>query len=93
MLKAELEAAEDIPEHPLHTYSEDALVSKELLREQLDRYYHADRRPLPQYHMLEQSPIQYWRSQKQFDHMFVLAVSLDVDTLIFSYSDFFTAFG
>ncbi|QRW24089.1 hypothetical protein RhiXN_10413 [Rhizoctonia solani] len=73
MLKAELEAAKDIPHHPLHAYSQDALVAKEQLREQLDCYYWADQQFLSQYLMPNQSALQYWRSQKQFEHMFILA--------------------
>ncbi|QRW20945.1 hypothetical protein RhiXN_05934 [Rhizoctonia solani] len=73
MLKAELEAAKDIPHHPLHAYSQDALVAKEQLHEQLDCYYWADQRFLSQYLTPNQSALQYWRSQKQFEHMFILA--------------------
>lgn len=75
MLRAELEVAEGIPDHPLHIHSDDALLAKELLREQLDEYHHADRRLLSRYLTPNQSPLQYWRSQKQFEHVFILAVS------------------
>ncbi|KAF8708093.1 hypothetical protein RHS03_03461, partial [Rhizoctonia solani] len=73
MLKAELEAAKDIPHHPLHAYSQDTLVAKEQLHEQFDCYYWADQQFLSQYPMPNQSALQYWHSQKQFEHMFILA--------------------
>ncbi|KAF8686401.1 hypothetical protein RHS04_00101 [Rhizoctonia solani] len=57
MLKAELEAAKDIPHHPLHAYSQDALVAKEQLHEQLDCYYWADQRFLSQYLTPNQSAL------------------------------------
>ncbi|QRW22122.1 hypothetical protein RhiXN_09709 [Rhizoctonia solani] len=59
MLKAELEAAKDIPHHPLHAYSQDALVAKEQLHEQLDCYYWADQQFLSQYLTPNQSALQY----------------------------------
>ncbi|CAE6449179.1 unnamed protein product [Rhizoctonia solani] len=84
MLKAELEVAEDVPDHALHAHSRDALLAKQMLLEQLDQYRWTDRRPLPQHLAFNQSPIQLWRSQKQFEHTFILALrtQLDADSMI-----------
>ncbi|KAH7337478.1 hypothetical protein B0J17DRAFT_718240 [Rhizoctonia solani] len=73
MLKVELEVAEDVPDHVLRAHSEDALLAKQMLLEQLDQYRWADRRPLPQHLAFNQSPIHFWHSQKQFEHTFILA--------------------
>ncbi|KAG9088744.1 RNA binding protein snu13 [Ceratobasidium sp. 370] len=73
MLRSELQIAESFPDHPLRGYITNAQGAKDQMCDQLDVYYRADKLPFRYTGKEQETAIQYWRLQKEFQQTFILA--------------------